>query len=998
MKNIKILLFTLLVIFSVGFTYNAVYGSSGSGGITVTVVYTVSTSAGTGGSISPTSRTSVSSGSTTTFTISPNSGYSISSVSGCSGSLSGTTYTTGAITANCTVTASFVANSYPISYSITGSGTAGPSSCTYGSSVTPSCSPNTGWSTSSCPATFTCSTSNSKSVVFVQSPVNCVGSWSDTSICSVTCGGGVKQQVYTITTPASNGGTACPYSNGATRWGTTSCNTSACLVPSGGITATDCTISAGNSSCNTTLTWSTSNPIGTSQVTTPTNITVATANSSSGKSYSISYGSRSFYLYNDGDLLDSDTASAYCASGTEWDGSSCETIVVPSGGITATDCTISAGNSSCNTTLTWSTSNPIGTSQVTTPTNITVATANSSSGKSYSISYGNRSFYLYNDGDLLDSDTASAYCASGTEWDGSSCETIAPSSYYLSVSKAGNGSGTVSGAGSYDSGDVATATATPNSGSTFSGWSGDCDENGQVLMDDDKSCTATFTLSLITSGWITSTDCTITSGNGTCNTTLKWSTTNPVGTSAVTTGSYVTVATANSNSSGKSYAISYGDNYFFLYNNGDELDSDTAVATCASGTEWDYDSETCETVTVMSGSLSATSCTIDSGSGVCSTTLEWNTINPVGISAVTTNPNIIVATGNSSDSIIEGTDTFSISYGSREFYLYNNGEEPSLDVATATATCAPNTSWDSGSNVCTAVELVDGIDLIASDPTPTTVELGVPTIFTSTITNQGKLPAGQSFNNLFQKATGADYQGNPTDLENYLVSENISNLNSGNSREVDSTPITFNTAGTYYVRVCADKNSQGDVSGAIDESNENNNCSNWIPVSVGNQGGIDGYWSNETCGECNQSTCKQQCSRTCIPPTDGGVDCPGNDGTGVWNYEQSCYEAPACVDNGNGDDNVNDGGHGIFNIDFKATPARIFKGRFAILSWTSTATSCTSPDFNTENKANSSELALPITVSPQSSTTYTITCKEGSITSQTDTVTVKVDSINIIER
>ena len=900
MKNIKILLFTLLVIFSVGFTYNAVYGSSGSGGITVTVVYTVSTSAGTGGSISPTSRTSVSSGSTTTFTISPNSGYSISSVSGCSGSLSGTTYTTGAITANCTVTASFVANSYPISYSITGSGTAGPSSCTYGSSVTPSCSPNTGWSTSSCPATFTCSTSNSKSVVFVQSPVNCVGSWSDTSICSVTCGGGVKQQVYTITTPASNGGTACPYSNGATRWGTTSCNTSACLVPSGGITATDCTISAGNSSCNTTLTWSTSNPIGTSQVTTPTNITVATANSSSGKSYSISYGSRSFYLYNDGDLLDSDTASAYCAS--------------------------------------------------------------------------------------------------GTEWDGSSCETIAPSSYYLSVSKAGNGSGTVSGAGSYDSGDVATATATPNSGSTFSGWSGDCDENGQVLMDDDKSCTATFTLSLITSGWITSTDCTITSGNGTCNTTLKWSTTNPVGTSAVTTGSYVTVATANSNSSGKSYAISYGDNYFFLYNNGDELDSDTAVATCASGTEWDYDSETCETVTVMSGSLSATSCTIDSGSGVCSTTLEWNTINPVGISAVTTNPNIIVATGNSSDSIIEGTDTFSISYGSREFYLYNNGEEPSLDVATATATCAPNTSWDSGSNVCTAVELVDGIDLIASDPTPTTVELGVPTIFTSTITNQGKLPAGQSFNNLFQKATGADYQGNPTDLENYLVSENISNLNSGNSREVDSTPITFNTAGTYYVRVCADKNSQGDVSGAIDESNENNNCSNWIPVSVGNQGGIDGYWSNETCGECNQSTCKQQCSRTCIPPTDGGVDCPGNDGTGVWNYEQSCYEAPACVDNGNGDDNVNDGGHGIFNIDFKATPARIFKGRFAILSWTSTATSCTSPDFNTENKANSSELALPITVSPQSSTTYTITCKEGSITSQTDTVTVKVDSINIIER
>ena len=76
------------------------------------IQYTVSTSAGTGGTITPTSRL-VSHGSTTTFTVTPNTGYSIGLVSGCSGTLSGNTYTTGAITGACTVTATFSAFSAP---------------------------------------------------------------------------------------------------------------------------------------------------------------------------------------------------------------------------------------------------------------------------------------------------------------------------------------------------------------------------------------------------------------------------------------------------------------------------------------------------------------------------------------------------------------------------------------------------------------------------------------------------------------------------------------------------------------------------------------------------------------------------------------------------------------------------------------------------------------------------------------------------------------------
>ena len=77
------------------------------------ITYTVTPSAGTGGTISPSTAQQVNYGATTAFTVTPNTGYSIASVTGCNGSLSGNTYTTGAITANCTVTATFSLVSLP---------------------------------------------------------------------------------------------------------------------------------------------------------------------------------------------------------------------------------------------------------------------------------------------------------------------------------------------------------------------------------------------------------------------------------------------------------------------------------------------------------------------------------------------------------------------------------------------------------------------------------------------------------------------------------------------------------------------------------------------------------------------------------------------------------------------------------------------------------------------------------------------------------------------
>jgi hypothetical protein len=101
-----------------------------SGTSTYTVTGVVS---GGGGSVTPGSQ-SVDYGNDTTLTITPETGYSISSVTGCNGSLAGTTYTTGSIMADCTVTATFAYNTV-ISGGSSGSGGIIISSCsnvTYG--------------------------------------------------------------------------------------------------------------------------------------------------------------------------------------------------------------------------------------------------------------------------------------------------------------------------------------------------------------------------------------------------------------------------------------------------------------------------------------------------------------------------------------------------------------------------------------------------------------------------------------------------------------------------------------------------------------------------------------------------------------------------------------------------------------------------------------------------------------------------------------------------
>jgi len=465
--------------------------------------YTVSTSVGTGGSISPTSRT-VNYGSTTTFTVTPNSGYSIGTVSGCGGSGS-STYTTGAITSACTVSATFTAvtvsvtaspTSYftipntNVSFSYTPTTNIGTTECrlldnassaltayqanspivhtppsaagVYGYYIQCRNTTHTTVTTTSSLITVTVVTVSvsastpynvgpNSSVNFVYTPTTNSGTTEclllDNVLSPLTAykltspithtvpnnigsyGYYVKCRNTTTTTAMANSGliivnTACSYANPNTSW-----NGSACVTPSGWITASDCPITVGNNHCSSNLVWSTTYPIGTSAVTTPTNITVSATNSGT-TTYSVAHGSRNFYLYNNGNQLGTTaTANATCTSGTVWNATTgiCEP---PTGILNASGCLISAGNNSCDTRLIWNTNNPLTgvTSVVKTPTSsgTTVATANSSAGTSYAVPYNSRAFVLIHNGVILSSATPISACAQKTTWNGSICELNAP--------------------------------------------------------------------------------------------------------------------------------------------------------------------------------------------------------------------------------------------------------------------------------------------------------------------------------------------------------------------------------------------------------------------------------------------------------------------------------------------------------------------------------------------------------------------------------------------
>jgi hypothetical protein len=113
--------------------------------------YTVTPSAGVNGMISPNAPQTANYNATTAFTVTPSTGYTASVGGTCGGTLVGTTYTTNAVTANCTVIATFTISTYTVTPSAGANGTISPNTAqtaNYNTQPTFTVTPNTGYTAS----------------------------------------------------------------------------------------------------------------------------------------------------------------------------------------------------------------------------------------------------------------------------------------------------------------------------------------------------------------------------------------------------------------------------------------------------------------------------------------------------------------------------------------------------------------------------------------------------------------------------------------------------------------------------------------------------------------------------------------------------------------------------------------------------------------------------------------------------------------------------------
>ena len=439
-----------------------------------------------------------------------------------------------------------------------------------------------------------------------------------------------------------------------------------------------------------------------------------------------------------------------------------------SGSLTASDCGIGIGLSSCSSSISWSTTNPVGTSQVTTPTNIVVGNGNSGS-TTYPVAYGSRTFYLYNNSQLLNQATATASCVSGSTWNGSSCQSTVPavtgfcsSTHYLCTQ--GTSINNVDGS----------TTWTWSCEGSGGGTTASCSENKPVPVN--GACAATYN------------NCTAGTSVDTADdaTNFKWNCQGLDGgtTASCTESKYVdlTAGSITPTSATMNEAKIF---YATVTNSGN-------VATSVGFS-----------VLFQTATSDAGANTTDAGT--------------YSMSAL--------ATGGTAQA------SKSLTFGSAGvMYVRACADKSSAaDVNGVISETSPGRE-DNNCGAWTPITITDNTvptpDLSASAPSPAVATSGVPVDLSTTVSNTGTGGTGVAFSNFFQVATDSQGAGTRTDL----ASNSMSALNAGaNSNYLKS--YTFPSSGTFSVRACADKSDSGSA-GTIAETNEDNNCSGWTDVAV----------------------------------------------------------------------------------------------------------------------------------------------------------------------
>ena len=222
--------------------------------------------------------------------------------------------------------------------------------------------------------------------------------------------------------------------------------------------------------------------------------------------------------------------------------------------------------------------------------------------------------------------------------------------------------------------------------------------------------------------------------------------------------------------------------------------------------------------------ISATSCTIATGASTCNSSVSWGTdvsmLNPLyTVVAVTRNNPANTLVSNNEDGYQVSN---AINYGTSSYYVYINSV--AFSAATVSASCASGTSWNG--SACAVLGEGSLPDLTAGVVIPTTVATGMANTFSATISNTGTVSTGASFPYFFQVASSTGGSGTITDLASSTMTTLIASASNTATKSY-----TFSSAGTYSMRVCADKTSAAG-GGVISESNENNNCGAWTNITA----------------------------------------------------------------------------------------------------------------------------------------------------------------------
>ncbi len=772
---------------------------------------------------------------------------------------------------------------------------------------------------------------------------------------------------------------------------------------------------------------------------------------------------------------------------------------VMSGTLSASNCTITAGNSSCSSSLSWSVTNPAGSSAVTTPTNITVGTGNSG-GTTYSVAKGSRTFYLYNNGVELSPAggvVATASCASGTTWNGSSCQTDAtgtwsyPSSCPTACGLASSAqTQTCSGGNGVCSGDPATRTCNATAACSCSApltqnVSVACDPNssgvaatsGSVTRSQTKSaypqCSFATPVTNLNSTYV-SDNCTYPSA-----VTVSVSATTPYNTTPNTNVNFAYTASTSSGST-QCRLLDVNWNPLTSYQASSPISYTSPSALGAFGYRIQCRNTVTTTAEAFSDSIIVnTTCAsgTDFVSGSCrtrptltATQASNGSISPSGTTTVVYGSNqtytITPSSGYNVASLIIDGSTIS---GASSYTFSNVTANHTISATFSAVACSNGATNPPECTICAnGYTMVEGVcalnkpNLTASSVFPTAATKNTALNFSATILNTGNASTLISFPYFFQVATGQNGGGSIVDL----ASGSTTVLLSGGNRVVSSPSYTFTANGNRSVRACADKTNSGST-GVIDESNEGDNCSSWADVDVSNQPVMSGTltplaascaiasgastcninfswtvtnpevvggsavtkssgatvgsgdsgvsvpfavkynsetftlknngqqldqanvfslcapntgWDGTRCtvaaingGWSDWSNCNVSCgggtqTRTCTnpSPSGGGADCPGSPPS---TQTQSCG-MQACVG----------------NITITANPTTIFTGDSTTLTWSApTASSCVGTNFNTGGIKSGSLLLNPL-----STITYTITCTiSGSPETNQTTVVVK---------